>query len=141
MGDTDFKWRDALKFIEKKLTEYEIQRRTPKLLFVDDDEADWIIFKRQTDGFVCEVEWCHDPEKAMQLIKSGRYDFVFVDERMPKLAGLEIIKASLPHPVSKFISITGFRNPEVADRALKFGALFAPKDSLSETLEIFLRHK
>lgn len=140
-GDTDFDWRKHYDFLGKQLEKWERELKVAEILFVDDDPADCELFLIDSKKYRCKVTVCSDSVEASNLINSRHFDFVFIDQKMPKITGLEILQATLPRPATAFFLVTGNQDSNIADRALKLGAFYAPKDSLKETLEIFLHKK
>jgi len=138
MSDTDtFDWRAAIRFLSRKLEYLDSIQRTAEILFVDDDESDFELFKRACSKYECNLTYCHNSEEAMRIIREKRFDLAFIDQKMPRITGTEILMASMPHPTTKFILVTGFPDSRIADDALKLGALFAPKPITEETLSFF----
>lgn len=141
MLDTDFDWHKAINFLTRKLEEYDRELEDAEVLFVDDDPNECTLFLHQCRRFRCRVTICNDPNDASAIINSGHFDFVLIDQKMPRITGLEILQSTLPRPATAFFLITGLQDSSVADKALKLGAFYAPKDSLPETLAMFLRKR
>ena len=87
-------------------------------------------------------------EEFVNLIKSCNPDVAFVDIKMPKLNGLEAIKAAKSlSPNTKWIILTGFSEFNYAKEAIKLGAsnyLLKPAspEELQQVLEeLFKRSK
>ena len=138
MADTDFNWREAIAGIERRLEKYE---KEAAILFIDDDDNDCTLFINKCEGYFCNITICKNPEEAAKVLKEKHFDFVFIDQKMPRITGLEILQDSLPMPATKFFLVTGYQDSNVVDAALKMGAFYAPKESLKETLGLFLRRK
>lgn len=134
MGDTDLiiNWRSALKMIERKLEEYESKRPIPKILFVDDDENDIFLFERMLSKFYQQTTYCRDSVEAKGLLKSGKWDFVFLDYRMPKQSGLDVLKSLDAVPdATQFYIISGYPDSPVVEEVYKLGRVFVPKQAVT----------
>jgi two-component system NtrC family response regulator len=94
-----------------------------KLLVVDDD--------RLVQDSLCQViqKMGHEASiatsvgEALEKVRSGSFDIVFCDVRMPDGSGLDIlpeIRAGCPAP--EVIIITGYGDPDGAELAIKKGA-------------------
>jgi two-component system, LytTR family, response regulator len=80
---------------------------------VIDDEAhmvDAIVHHINKTDYLIAKDTCYDGEKAMALLAANDYDIVFCDIRMPKVGGMELVKAYKHKTL--FIMCTGF--PEYA---------------------------
>ncbi len=62
-----------------------------QLLLVDDSDDMHMLFKVLTKGMSIELDTAKNGEEGLSKIKSGRYDFVFMDINMPIMTGLEAI--------------------------------------------------
>jgi signal transduction histidine kinase/CheY-like chemotaxis protein len=59
-----------------------------KILIVDDEEYNRLLFKTILDRWKVQYDEAGDGQKAVDLVKTNRYDMVFMDIRMPQLDGL-----------------------------------------------------
>ncbi len=59
-----------------------------KILIVDDEEYNRLLFKTILDRWKVQYDEAEDGQTAIELVKSNRYDMVFMDIRMPQLDGL-----------------------------------------------------
>lgn len=97
--------------------------------------VDWAEFDMQI------VDVAHDGLQVLEMIEKHKPDLVVTDIRMPSMDGLETIKqVKRVHPGIDFIIISGYRDFEYAQTAIKYGVgdyLLKPlkKDELSATLE------
>ena len=69
-----------------------------KLLFVDDDQDDYIIFKdliNQARGGKVVLEWASSYESGEQLLKANQYDAVFVDYYLGRKNGIKLIRKTI----------------------------------------------
>lgn len=97
--------------------------------------VEWESFDMQVVGVA------HDGLQVLELIERFDPNLVVTDIRMPSMDGLETIRrVKSAHPDIQFIIISGYRDFEYAQTAIKFGVgdyLLKPlkKDELSATLE------
>lgn len=103
------------------------------------------------DGLKCIMDWeaigfsiCGEAangEEALSLIFSTQPDLVLLDIRMPKLLGLEVVKAARAQDFKgKFIIISGYSDFKYAQEAIRYGVdsyLTKPidEDELSEAVD------
>lgn len=98
--------------------------RPIRLLLIDDDRlvSDFIlkIFQRFASGN--EVESFTDPVEGLNAAKSGRFDVVVTDLKMPQISGLEIMRQlHASNPQLPVILMTGYGTSDVAIEAGKLG--------------------
>jgi signal transduction histidine kinase/CheY-like chemotaxis protein/HPt (histidine-containing phosphotransfer) domain-containing protein len=60
-----------------------------KILIVDDEEYNRLLFKTILDRWKVQYDEAGDGQSAIDLVKTNRYDMVFMDIRMPQLDGLK----------------------------------------------------
>lgn len=65
---------------------------TKKRILVVDDEPDltYILKTGLEDTGLFEVDTFNDPELALSAFKPGKYDFLLIDVKMPKMNGYEL---------------------------------------------------
>jgi len=69
------------------------EKKTPKILIVDDHEMNLKIEQRYLESFDLKPETCHSGEECVDRIKKGEiYDVIVLDDMMPGLSGLETMK-------------------------------------------------
>src|SRR5215475_9818458 len=94
------------------------------LLLVDDDANTLASLSRAFRLAGHEATVCDNAGRAVELLRSERYDLIFSDVVMPGKSGLEFLEeiksAGVKAPV---ILISGQANIEMAVRATKQGAL------------------
>jgi signal transduction histidine kinase/DNA-binding NarL/FixJ family response regulator len=61
-----------------------------KILIVDDEEYNRLLFKTILDRWKVKYEVAHSGVEAIEMIKSGHYNLLFMDVRMPGLDGFRI---------------------------------------------------
>lgn len=59
-----------------------------KILIVDDEQYNRLLFKTILDRWKVQYDEAGDGQTAIGLVKTNRYDMVFMDIRMPQLDGL-----------------------------------------------------
>ncbi len=97
----------------------------PDHILVVDDEDSMCKFMQimlTKEGYAVESE--PSSIKALNKIKSGKYDLVIADLMMPEMSGLELlaqVKAECPQ--TQFMVMTAFASVETAIEALKNGAV------------------
>jgi len=116
-----------------------------QLLLVDDDASTLASLSRAFRLAGHEATVCDNANRAVELLRSEKFDLIFSDVVMPGKSGLEFLEeiknAGVKAPV---ILISGQANIEMAVRATKLGALdFLEKplstDKLLVTVENALR--
>ncbi len=96
-----------------------------KLLLIEDDRIISGIYQRKftSDGF--QVEVASDGERGMELIQSFRPDIVVLDIMLPKVNGLEVLKAIRQDPDFVALPVIVFSNAyqtKIIDEAWQLGA-------------------
>jgi DNA-binding NtrC family response regulator len=90
---------------------------------VDDDAQ-----VRETLGEVfasrgCDVSLSADGEQALSALRQEAFDVAFVDYRLPKLDGMEVLREAIAlYPELAVVLVTGEGSEEVARDAFKMGA-------------------
>ena len=81
------------------------------IILIVDDEKEFVAFLK--DRFVLRghlVDTAYDGRRAMELVKSDRYDLVFSDHNMPELTGVELVKYIKDNKLkAKTVIITGYQ--------------------------------
>jgi EAL domain-containing protein (putative c-di-GMP-specific phosphodiesterase class I) len=94
-----------------------------RLLLADDDEGLRRIFARafRADGF--EVEVAEDGEAALRMLEEHRYDAVLTDISMPRVSGIELLRAVRERDADvPIVLMTGGPDLETALQAIEHGA-------------------
>lgn len=110
-----------------------------RILIVDDEKAVISVVRRFLEraqtGF--EIEVAMDGFEAGRQVATFRPDVVFLDLRLPGMDGFEVtrrIKSDAAYSNTRVIAMTGYFDPEVAQRVVELGALmclqkpFTPDD-------------
>lgn len=109
----------------------------PKVLIADDEEG-----VRESLNLIlsdtCEVTFASDGQQALTRAQQETFDVIFLDIKMPKLDGLEVLKRLKASGVSaSILMLTAYQSVELAKEAVKLGALdYLPKPF--ERARIFL---
>ncbi|MDL2268781.1 sigma-54 dependent transcriptional regulator [Desulfosarcina sp. OttesenSCG-928-A07] len=97
----------------------------PHLLIVDDEPDMLVLLKRSlTLDLGCEIDVAPSGEAALEMIRSGSYDLVLADIKMPGISGihlLEQIKAEYDDQIT-VVMMTAYGHIDMAVEAMKHGA-------------------
>ncbi|CAN5897166.1 acetoacetate metabolism transcriptional regulator AtoC [soil metagenome] len=97
--------------------------RTASILVVEDDEATRDLLSEELEDAGFEVAAAGGAAAGLEVARSGRFDLVITDLRMPEMDGFDLIRGvmALPEP-PHVVMITAFGSVETAIRAVKLGA-------------------
>jgi two-component system, NtrC family, response regulator PilR len=120
---------------EKVIAPATAERRTPRVLVVDDErsmrELLAIVLKRE--GY--EVVLAENGRSAIAALERGPFDLLISDIKMPDMSGVEVLRAAKQmDPDVLGIMITAFASTETAIEAMRLGAC----DYLSKPFDIDL---
>lgn len=115
-----------------------------KVLLIEDDIAAAEMYRLRlvSDGYTVVV--AEDGEQGLEMAGSELPDFIYLDIRLPRIDGFEVLERLRANPETAGIPViilSNFGEPEFRDRGLKLGALeFLVKSDttpsrLSETVE------
>ncbi|MCK9387889.1 MAG: response regulator [Sulfuritalea sp.] len=94
-----------------------------KILVVDDEEVVRRSYVRTLASERCSVEAVWNGKDALQVMEQQPFDVVLLDQRMPGMDGMEVLKAIKEKwPESEVIMITGYPAVEFAKQAVSLGA-------------------
>lgn len=97
-----------------------------KVLLVEDDEEDYILFRYLFDDIkesCYDLEWTTDGGVALESMKSHKHDIYFVDYRLGQFNGIEILREAISAGcTAPIILLTGQGDKEVDFEATKAGA-------------------
>ena len=96
----------------------------PNILIADDEpEVRDILKNLLLKMFSCTFDLAEDGSKVVEKIKSGKFDLLLLDLKMPGLSGMDVIKEVVRlSPGTKIVVITAYDSREVCDRAIEAGA-------------------
>lgn len=63
-----------------------------RILVIDDDELVRESFKLSLDKTEYEVHLAESGEKGIEMVKTGKYDLIFLDLKMPGMNGVETLR-------------------------------------------------
>jgi PAS domain S-box-containing protein len=97
-----------------------------KVLLVEDDADDYLLFKEyfaEIKGRSYELTWANTYEKAIQEIRTGKYDVYIYDYLLGIKTGLDLIRYTLNEGIdAPIILLTGLGSPEIDLKAMEMGA-------------------
>jgi len=122
-------------------TESKFNTNKPAILYVDDERDNLTtfksVFRRDYD-----VSVAISAEEGLEVLKSKDIDLIITDQRMPKMTGVEFLKATLPnHPEKVRMILTGFSDMKDIIDAINNGKVYAyvtkpwHKDELKITID------
>ncbi|MCX7821993.1 MAG: sigma-54 dependent transcriptional regulator [Syntrophobacterales bacterium] len=104
-------------------------RLGPRILVVDDEEGmrEFLELMLTRKGYEAVVT--SNGLKALELLKSERFDIVIADIRMTPLSGIDVLReAKRLHPEIVVIMISAYASPDTAVEAMREGAYdYLPK--------------
>lgn len=94
-----------------------------RILYMEDDPGIARLAQRHLRRAGYVVDTAPDGVTGLELYADHRYDVVAVDQHMPRLAGLDVIRALAEHtPPPTIIMVTGTGDEQTAVEAMKLGA-------------------
>ena len=98
-------------------------RKKILILVVDDQFGDRETLKVILEGKGYRVATAKDGTEAIQMVKGGHYDIIFLDIRMPDMNGVETFdRVKTIDPRAAVIMMTGYTDEELMERAISHGA-------------------
>ena len=99
--------------------------RTAHVLVVDDNATNRMVAEALCEMFDCTSECAEDGVEAVEAARSGRFDLILMDIRMPRMDGVEATRAirALPGAAGRvpIIALTANADPEDAKTYLANG--------------------
>jgi CheY-like chemotaxis protein len=97
-----------------------------RVLFVEDDPAVAQMYRLrlELDGY--QVEVAPDGEVALHMARSEPPDIIFLDIRLPKLGGLDVLEALRADPKTQklpVVILSSSSEKELVERGARLGAL------------------
>lgn len=125
------RWRIKRSLLDRDVLRKEDEGGQPTVLVVDDDPALQALFKQflKKAGFGRLV--VGSGAEAIAIAKKQRFDFVFLDLKLPDISGDEVytqLKAA--HPDLPIVVITGYPDSEMLSRILTHGPVTVIKKPL-----------
>lgn len=94
-----------------------------KILIIDDERAIRRALREILEFEEFEVEEAENGKEGLDKAKSGSYDIIFCDIKMPEMDGMEVLDGLLAEKVeTPVIMISGHGNIDTAVQAIKKGA-------------------
>ncbi len=94
-----------------------------KILVVDDERAFAKMLKTMLSKAGYSVDMSHDGQEALSRLTDKRYDLVLSDIKMPKLCGLDLLRAIEKRGIeTTVIVMSAYGNIDTAIEAMKLGA-------------------
>jgi len=94
-----------------------------QILIVDNERSmrEFLAIVLKKEGYPCAT--AEDGESALKLLEQDHFDLVLSDIKMPKLDGIELLKAlKTSSPETAVVMMTAFASTETAIEAMKEGA-------------------
>ncbi|MEL6559466.1 MAG: sigma-54 dependent transcriptional regulator [Bacteroidota bacterium] len=100
-----------------------------KILIIDDEKSIRNTLKEILEYEKYEIDEAKDGEEGLEKLKTGNFDVALCDIKMPKMDGIEVLKAAVEQGIStEFLMISAHGTIETAVEATKIGAFdFIPK--------------
>jgi CheY-like chemotaxis protein len=99
--------------------------RAAHILVVDDNATNRMVAQSLVEMFDCTSEAAEDGEAAVEAARSGRFDLILMDIRMPRMDGVAATRAirALPAPIgaTPIIALTANADPDDAEAYLAAG--------------------
>jgi len=137
---------DTEHFVKSKEYLLGLQARlsnTPRLLIVEDCQADALMLLKELEGFDVHPEVTYGKESAVAKLRESRYDLAFVDIKMYPGNGFELVGEMIGHEsATEYIMVTGYPDAAVKSNAVRAGAiLWLPKPVTRDTLALLFKTK
>ncbi len=92
---------------------------TKRILIVDDNPNMSVLLSDILEIFDFKGSYAGDGAEALEKLRRGKYDMVFTDLRMPKMGGLDLLKAiKAEHPGLPVVVVTGYSMADTRDEVL-----------------------
>ncbi|WP_457679872.1 sigma-54-dependent transcriptional regulator [Thermovibrio sp.] len=91
-----------------------------KVLVADDERSIRLVLKKYLQSKGHEVLEAEDGKEALELLKNKKVDVAFVDIRMPKVSGLEVLKEVKGVPI---VILTAYGTMDYTVKAIEMGAV------------------
>lgn len=125
------RWRIKRSLLDRDVLRKEDEGGQPTVLVVDDDPALQALFKQflKKAGFGRLV--VGSGAEAIAIAKKQRFDFVFLDLKLPDISGDEVYtQLKQIHPDLPIVVITGYPDSEMLSRILAHGPVTVIKKPL-----------
>ncbi len=115
-----------------------------KILVADDEKSIRLVLKRYLQSKGHQVVEAEDGLKALKALEEEEVDLAFVDVKMPKLSGIELLKRAKKR--APIVILTAYGTMDITVKAIEEGAAeYITKpfsfEEISEVLERFLKRE
>src|SRR4029453_4575155 len=83
-----------------------------RALIVDDSRSARVILSRMLEGYGLEVDSSESAEAALESLRQGRPDVIFMDHLMPGMDGFQAIQAIKGNPDTAMIPVVMYTSQE-----------------------------
>ena len=91
-----------------------------KILVVDDNKDFADVFCDILKANNYKADSCYGGAQALELLKDGKYDIMFLDIRMPEMDGIQTLKeVKKQWPDTMVIMMTGYSVDELVHKAIE----------------------
>lgn len=102
---------------------YATAEKAPRVLYIEDDHGLALLLKKRLERQGFAVDLAVNGEEGLRLFDPTSHDVIAVDQNMPGLDGLDVIKTLTSYdPIPPIVMITGNGDERVAVEAMKLGA-------------------
>jgi HD-like signal output (HDOD) protein/ActR/RegA family two-component response regulator len=110
-----------------------------RILFVDDNSVLLHAYTMMLDAQEWDTATASTGEEALEVVKSGDFDVVVTDLRMPGMSGIDLIEEVIKiRPCASRVIISGLENQEEVARCLNSTHQFLPKPFTAKALKATL---
>jgi len=85
--------------------EHASRQMPTSVLVAEDNPLNFELVRDLLDARGHSVEWARDGEEALALARTGRFELLLLDLHMPRLDGLEVIRAIRANPPPKQLKV------------------------------------
>ena len=93
-----------------------------KILIIDDEKSIRVTLREILEYEKYQVDDAADGMEGLQWVEKEKYDVILCDIKMPKMDGIEVLKAIVSKTDTPVVMISGHGNIETAVESLKLGA-------------------
>jgi len=83
----------------------EQEKRTPRILVVDDNEPNLELLQAYLEDLECETFTARDGFEALEMVRQKEPDLILLDIMMPKMSGFEVCKRLKNNPQTEDIPV------------------------------------
>ncbi|HOV11179.1 MAG TPA: sigma-54 dependent transcriptional regulator [Bacteroidales bacterium] len=94
----------------------------PRILVIDDEKSIRNTLREILEYEKYQVDDAPDGAEGLQFVDKEKYDVILCDIKMPRMDGIEVLKAILSKTDTPVVMISGHGNIETAVESIKLGA-------------------